>query len=208
MQDIVMEIVSKYGYWGIVFLIFVENIFPPIPSELILTFGGFITTKTELSVIGMTISATLGSCLGAIVLYELGRMLSPEKLAKFADSKLGRRLHFKNEDIDNARRHFLKQGNNTVFFCRFIPIVRSMISIPAGMSGMTFGRFMLLTTLGSFAWNIVLISLGAVAGEAWNKVLLYAKGYSSAVKLVVILALIALTVRPLIKIFRKNKNFS
>lgn len=208
MQEIIMGIVSKYGYFGIVFLIFIENIFPPIPSELILTFGGFITTQTELGVMGMTIFATVGACLGAVVLYGVGRLLSPERLTRLVDSRLGKWLHLKNEDIDKSRQWFLEKGNNTVFFCRFIPIVRSMISIPAGMAGMTFGRFMILTTLGSFAWNIVLISLGAAAGEAWNQVLLYAKGYSSAVKVIVAIVIIVFTVRPLIKFFIKKKNIA
>ncbi len=206
MQDIVMEIISKYGYFGITFLILVENIFPPIPSELILTFGGFITTQTDLTVIGMTIFSTIGSCLGAVILYGLGRLLSPEKLSRFVDSKIGRRLHLKNEDIDKSRQWFLEKGNNTVFFCRFIPIVRSMISIPAGMAGMEFGRFMILTVLGSFAWNIVLVSLGAVAGEAWKQVLTYANGYSTAVKIIILVAVAAVAARLLFKYYKKKKK--
>ncbi len=206
MQDIVMEIISKYGYFGITFLILVENIFPPIPSELILTFGGFITTQTDLTIMGMTIFSTIGSCLGAVILYGVGRLLSPEKLSRFVDSKLGRKLHLKNEDIDKSRQWFLEKGNNTVFFCRFIPIVRSMISIPAGMAGMEFGRFMILTVLGSFAWNIVLVSLGAVAGEAWKQVLTYANGYSTAVKIIILVAVAALAARLLFKYYKKKKK--
>jgi len=208
MQDIVMDIISRYGYLGITFLILAENIFPPIPSELILTFGGFITTQTELTVMGMTIFSTAGSLLGAIILYGLGKILSPERIKKLADSRAGRLLHLNNDDIDKSRQWFLDKGNNTVFFCRFIPIVRSLISIPAGMAGMGFGRFMILTALGSFAWNIVLVSLGAVAGEAWNQVLTYANGYSSAVKVLVLVAVLAVAGRILLKHYRKKKNIA
>lgn len=208
MQDIVMDIISRYGYLGITFLILAENIFPPIPSELILTFGGFITTQTELTVMGMTIFSTAGSLLGAIILYGLGKILSPERIKKLADSRAGRLLHLNNDDIDKSRQWFLDKGNNTVFFCRFIPIVRSLISIPAGMAGMGFVRFVILTTLGSFAWNIVLVSLGAVAGEAWNQVLTYANGYSSAVKVLVLVAVLAAVGRVILKHYRKKKNIA
>ena len=206
MQNFIMEIISNYGYLGITFLILIENIFPPIPSELILTFAGFITTQTKLTVMGMTVFSTVGSCLGAVILYGLGRLLTPEKLSKFVDGRLGKRLHLKNENIDKSRQWFLEKGNNTVFFCRFIPIVRSMISIPAGMAGMKFGRFMILTVLGSFAWNIVLVSLGAVAGEAWKQVLTYANGYSTAVKVIILAVVAALAVRLFLKHYNKKKK--
>ena len=183
MQEIIIEVIDKYGYFGIVLLIFVENIFPPIPSEVILTFGGFLTTCTDITVFGATLYSTVGSVLGAVVLFGVGKLMSPERLDKFADGKMGKILRLKKENIEKARLSFLAKGNNAVFFCRFVPIVRSLISIPAGMSGMNYIQFLALTTLGSFAWNLVLISLGAFAGESWGKVAGYLSGYSDVARI-------------------------
>lgn len=183
MQEIITEIIEKFGYIGIVILIFVENIFPPIPSEVILTFGGFLTTRTRITVLGTTFFSTIGSLLGAILLYAVGRLMSQKGLDKFVNGKLSKRLHLKRDDIEKARVSFLKKGNNAVFFCRFVPIVRSLISIPAGMSGMNYVQFLVLTALGSFAWNLVLISLGAFAGKSWERAAKYLAGYSDVVRM-------------------------
>ncbi|MBE5948169.1 MAG: DedA family protein [Lachnospiraceae bacterium] len=183
MQGIVTEIIGRFGYLGIIILIFVENIFPPIPSEVILTFGGFLTTCTDITVLGVTFYSTIGSVLGAMFLFGVGKIMSPERLDKFADRKMGRILKVKKENIEKARMSFLKKGNNAVFFCRFVPIVRSLISIPAGMAGMNYIQFLILTTLGSFAWNLVLISLGAFAGKSWESAAKYLAGYSDIVRI-------------------------
>ena len=134
MQEMVLSIMEQFGYFGVFFLIAVENIFPPIPSEVILLFGGFMTTFTKLSVVGVIIAATLGSLLGAIVLYFIGKILNKERLKRIVSGKIGKVLRLKESDIDKADHWFDTKGNKTVFFCRFIPIVRSLISIPAGMS--------------------------------------------------------------------------
>lgn len=201
MQGFITEMIDKFGYFGVVILIFAENIFPPIPSEVILTFGGFLTTCTRLTVMGTTVFSTIGSVLGAIVLFEIGRLMSPERLEKMTCGRLGKLLHLKKEDIDKARLSFLEKGNNAVFFCRFVPIVRSMISIPAGMAGMNYAKFLILTTLGSFAWNLVLISLGAFAGKSWEKAAGYMEGYSSVAK-IALLMLVGIFV--LKKLFEKT----
>lgn len=170
MQTLIMNIVNSWGYFGIASLIAIENIFPPIPSEVILTFGGFLTLHSQMNILGVIIASTLGSVIGAIILYLLGSLLSKERLYKLVEGKIGKALRFKKEDIDNSEKWFLEKGKYTVFFCRFIPIVRSLISIPAGMTKMNFPFFLLLTFLGSSIWNTVLVSLGAFAGEAWEKI--------------------------------------
>lgn len=183
MQDIIISVIDKFGYIGIVILIFIENIFPPIPSEVILTFGGFLTTCTDITVLGVTVYSTVGSVLGAVVLFGVGKLMAPERFDKIIDGKMGKVLRLKKENIEKARLSFLEKGNNAVFFCRFVPIVRSLISIPAGMAGMNFMQFLVLTTLGSFAWNLVLISLGAFAGESWGNVAKYLAGYSDVARI-------------------------
>jgi len=180
MESWIMEIMNHYGYLGIALLIAIENLFPPIPSELILTFGGFMTTYTKMNIIGVVLSSTVGSVFGAIVLYQCGSLLSRERLGKILTGKVGKILHFKEEDIEKAFNWFDSQGNYTVLFCRCIPIVRSIISIPAGMAHMNFSNFLVLTTVGSTIWNFVLVTLGAFAGASWKKMVLYMNTYSDA----------------------------
>jgi membrane protein DedA with SNARE-associated domain len=171
MQTWILDIMNQYGYLGIMFLIAIENIFPPIPSEVILTFGGFMTTYTSLKVVGVIISATFGSLIGAILLYGVGSYLSPERLGNLLDGRLGQILNLKKEDFMNACEWFNKKGKSTVLFCRCIPIIRSLISIPAGMAEMKMSQFLLLTTIGSVIWNTALVCLGAILGASWEKII-------------------------------------
>lgn len=179
MQNWIITMMNRFGYAGVAGLIAFENIFPPIPSEVILTFGGFMTTYSDLELWGVIFAATIGSLLGAIVLYGVGRFFSPEKLEQLLSGKTGRLLHLYPEDVKKAVVRFEKRGNLTVFFCRFIPIVRSLISIPAGCANMNPVPFFLLTAAGSFIWNAVLVRLGAIAGESWNIIVSYMDAYSA-----------------------------
>lgn len=178
MQNTIINIMNQFGYWGIALLIAIENIFPPIPSEVILTFGGFMTTISNMKIWGVVLSATAGSVLGAGVLYSLGRWLNPQRLELWLDSKPGRILHLKKEDVQRAEKWFLRHGRFTVFFCRFIPIIRSLISIPAGMARMNMGIFLLFTTLGTSLWNIALVYLGVFFGASWETAAGYINTYS------------------------------
>lgn len=187
MNDLLVEILNTYGYLGIAFLIMIENIFPPIPSEVILTFSGFMTTFTQMNLPGVVASATVGSLAGAIFLYELGSILSMEKIQSLVNGPVGKALHLDIHDIEKAISWFDSKGNYTVFLCRFIPIVRSLISIPAGIAQMRLGPFFLMTTLGSLIWNFVLIFLGATAGSSWRKAVQYFHSYSQAAKIVLVL---------------------
>lgn len=195
MQNFIIEIMNQFGYLGIIFLITIENIFPPIPSEVILTFGGFMTTYSDLTVMGTVIFSTVGSVLGAFILYYVGYFLSPQKMEKVIRGPVGKVLRLKMEDIEKSKARFADRGKSTIFFCRFIPIVRSLISIPAGMYGMDIGIFTILTTLGSFIWNLVLISLGAFAGSSWMKITSYVKEYGRVGKVVFWSCLLFLVIR-------------
>ena len=148
MQELIIQTIENWGYIGVFLLIAVENIFPPIPSEVILAFGGFATAKTNLTLIGVIIAATLGSTFGALVLYFIGRLLNKDRLEKIVSGKIGKVLRLKPEDIEKANKWFETKGQKTVFICRFIPIVRSLISVPAGMSKMGMPRFLIYTILG------------------------------------------------------------
>ena len=187
MQEFILTIMEQFGYLGVFLLIAVENIFPPIPSEVILLFGGFMTTYTNLSIPLMVIAATLGSLLGAIVLYYIGKILNKERLKKIVSGKIGKVLRIKYEDIDKADEWFDTKGNKTVFFCRFIPIVRSLISIPAGMSEMPLGKFTLYTVVGSLIWNTVLSIAGQTVGANWESILAIFEQYSHIAAIVLVI---------------------
>ena len=187
MQEFIISLMGQFGYFGVFFLIALENVFPPIPSEVILLFGGFMTTYTSLHIALMVVAATLGSLLGAIVLYYIGKILNKERLKKIVSGKVGKVLRLKEKDIDMADHWFDTKGNKTVFFCRFIPIVRSLISIPAGMSEMPMAKFLLYTTVGSVIWNTVLIVIGNRVGENWESILGVFDQYSHIVLILLIL---------------------
>ena len=190
MQELMLSIMGQYGYLGVFLLIAIENIFPPIPSEVVLLFGGFMTTYTQLNVVLMVIAATLGSLFGAIVLYYIGKILNKERLKKIVSGKIGKVLRIKQEDIDKADEWFDTKGNKTVFFCRFIPIVRSLISIPAGMSEMPMVKFLIYTIAGSTVWNTVLIVIGNKVGENWVNILNIFDQYSHITLIVLIIIFI------------------
>ncbi len=208
MQDWIihtMESLGNYGYLGIFLLITLENIFPPIPSEIILTFGGFLTTQTSLVAWGVIVSATIGSVAGAIILYGIGRLLSAERLAKILDGKLGKILHFKSEDVYKSCDWFNKRGKKSVLICRCIPIVRSLISIPAGMAKMEFGIFLLLTALGSLVWNCILVILGIIAGESYLKIV-DAVGIYQTITIGILCVIAILIIIWYIRFRKKDKN--
>ncbi len=178
METLIISLMNKFGYFAVFFLIAIENVFPPIPSEVILTFGGFMTTYSKMNLYLVTLFATLGSIVGAIVLYSVGKILNKERLKKLVNSKVGKVLCLKEEDIEKADSWFDNKGYKTVFFCRFVPIVRSLISIPAGMSEMPICKFLLYTTFGSLIWNFVLVFLGSKVGSNFHKIVNIINKYS------------------------------
>lgn len=203
MREWIVDIMNSWGYGGIVFLIAVENVFPPIPSEVILTFGGFMTTCSEMLLWGVILASTVGSLVGAVILYGVGRMLGAEKVLRLLDGKVGKILHFKRADVERSMEWFEKRGGSAVFFCRCVPIVRSLISIPAGMAKMSFLPFFLLTAAGSFVWNTVLVYLGALAGNSWEKIAACFGTYSDIAAMVL---LSSITVVTLWILYQKRKK--
>ncbi len=202
MQNWITETMESFGYLGIFLLIALENLFPPIPSEVILTFGGFMTTTSTLTKTGVIFFSTLGSVFGAILLFGIGTLLDVQKLEKIV-GKWGHILRLTKKDIHKANEWFTKYGVWTVFFCRLIPLIRSLISIPAGMSRMNFWIFLLFTTLGSLIWNTILVTVGASVGSSWEKIVSYMDVYSN-----IIYALLAVGLGILIFIFIKKRRRS
>lgn len=136
-----------------------------------------MTTYTSMTVIGVMTAATLGSVIGAMILYSIGLLIDVERLERIV-ARYGHILRIEKEDIHKADAWFDKFGYWTVFFCRMVPLIRSLISIPAGMSNMRFSVFLLLTTLGTLIWNAILVSVGVLLGENWESILRFMDVYS------------------------------
>ncbi len=203
MEDFLITAINTFGYSGILFLIFAENIFPPIPSELILVFGGFLTTYSNLNIPGVVLSSTLGSLLGAITLYSLGRILKKERIKKLCASRFGKFLQLKPEHIEKADAWFVRYKYKAVLICRCIPVVRSLISIPAGISGMKLVPFICLTFLGSVIWNTLFSVIGFLCGEAWAESLIYIEMFSTAI---IITLLVICAIFIFIKLKKRGKR--
>lgn len=197
MESWITDFMEQYGYIGILLMIALENLFPPIPSEVILTFGGFMTTYTNMTPLGVIVIATLGSLVGAIILYFIGRLLGVERLEKIIE-RWGHILRVKKEDIRKADKWFDKYGYWAVLLCRMVPLIRSLISLPAGMSNMKLVPFLLFTTIGTLIWNTLLVSLGTAVGGNWSKIVEFMDVYSKiayAIIAVVIVVVFVLYIR-------------
>ena len=192
MEGFMLSMVDRFGYLGIFLLILIENIFPPIPSEAVLLFGGALTVSTSMNVPGTILAATLGSLAGAVALYALGWVFQAERLKKLFAGRFGQVLRLKPEYVDQSARWFARYEGKAVLICRCIPVVRSLISIPAGFAKMPFLPFLLLTALGSAVWNTVLVSVGAALGAAWETALPYFDRYTHIALLLLLLAAAAL----------------
>lgn len=190
MEAWITAVMEDYGYAGIFFLILIENIFPPIPSEIVLTVGGFMTTTAGLSITGVVAASTAGSVAGAVILYYIGRWLSVERLEGLVE-KYGKWLRLKKADLYKADAWFDRYGVWAVFFGRLVPVVRSLISVPAGMSGMNVKIFLLFTIAGTLIWNTILVIVGAALGENREAILRQLDIYSNAVYVLLAIGTVA-----------------
>lgn len=180
MLDFITHTMNSLGYAGVVFLMFLENVFPPIPSELIMPLAGFTATQGRMTLWGVALAGMAGSVLGALPLYYLGRRLGADRLKAWADQH-GTWLALSGKDIDRADAWFDRQGGKAVLIGRVVPGVRSLISIPAGISGMPLGQFLLLTALGTLGWSFALAYAGSLLGSHYEVVERYLGPVSSVV---------------------------
>lgn len=172
---------AAFGYPGLLLFLLIENLFPPIPSELILPLAGFLVGRDEMSFLPALLVATAGSLLGAYVLYALGMWGGRPLVLRY-----GRWLRVKEGNLDRAESWFGKYGDWIVLFARMVPGARSIVSIPAGTLRMPLVRFTLLTTLGSAAWNALLIGAGWFLGANWQQVTNVVGSVSNVVLLVLV----------------------
>ena len=161
--DLAERAIAEGGYLMLSLLILVENLFPPIPSEAILPLAGYGVFRGTLSLVPAVLAATVGSVVGAVILYVVGRYGGRPVLLRY-----GSILRLDERKLDRADEWFDRHGPKIVFFGRFLPGLRSVVSIPAGMSEMPWRTFILLTAAGSALWNVALIGAGALLGERWH----------------------------------------
>ncbi len=187
--------ISALGYAGLALLLIAENLFPPIPSEIVLPLAGFLVGRGDLILWLAVLAATFGSVAGALILYALGRFGGRKLVLRY-----GRFLRVDSEGLDRADEWFRRYGDWVVLFARVVPVARSIVSIPAGTMEMPLPRFIALTTIGSGVWNTLLIGAGAVLGANWQRVEAWIGSYSNAVLIAVaVAAVVFLTVRQLRK---------
>ncbi|KKB12338.1 alkaline phosphatase [Devosia geojensis] len=169
MSEWIIGVVTEWGYFGIFLLMVAENIFPPIPSELIMPFAGYVAASGELSFAGVLIAGTLGSLAGTSAWYVAARLLG---LARFTwlCNRLGRIATIQEDDIDMAVRWFERYGPLAVFVGRLIPAIRTLISVPAGLAAMPVGKFLAISAAGTVLWTGILTVAGLVLHENYATV--------------------------------------
>ncbi|MDH2273216.1 MULTISPECIES: DedA family protein [Moraxella] len=186
LSEWILMVMDKLGLVGVALMMFLENVFPPIPSELIMPAAGFAAAIGELSLISVIIAGTIGSVLGALPLYYLGSRLDETRLIRLTE-RYGKYLLITPKDIVSAQAWFDRHGKTVVFFGRMIPAIRSLISIPAGMARMSLLPFLMLTAMGSMIWSALLAYAGFVLGANYEKVGIYIESVSHYVVLLMVL---------------------
>lgn len=164
-----MDVLVALSYPGLALLMFIENVFPPIPSELIMPLAGFLAAQGKMSFAGIVVAGTIGSVFGALPLYWIGLKLGKARLERLAE-RHGRWLTVSPEDIDRADDWFSRHGRKAVFLGRLVPGVRSLIAIPAGLHEMPMVPFLVFTMLGSAAWTTLLATAGYQLGAQFREV--------------------------------------
>lgn len=165
----VTDVIGALGYVGVALLVALENVFPPIPSEVVLPFAGFVASDGDASLPGMVVAATVGSMAGAYLLYGLSAWIGQERLHLLV-ARWGRFARLNVADVERAERWFERRGPVTVLVGRCVPLIRSLVSIPAGFGRMPLGTFTIYTLVGSLVWNGALVGAGYVLRDQWEEV--------------------------------------
>ncbi len=165
----VQDVIEQLGYLGVALLVVLENVFPPIPSEIVLPFAGFVAQRGSDSVVLMILAATVGSVIGALIMYWIAAIIGDERLHAFT-RRFGKWVQIREADLTRAEEWFDRHAMSAVLVGRCVPLIRSVVSIPAGFRRMKLIPYIAYTFLGSLVWNIALVGAGAVLGENWERV--------------------------------------
>lgn len=189
LTDWVIDVIDAIGYAGVALLVAIENLFPPIPSEVVLPAAGFAAGQGEANVIGMMVAATVGSLVGAWALYLIAAAIGPERIHRFV-IRYGKWFGVKAQDLERAESWFDDHANVAVLICRCVPLIRSLVSVPAGFRRMAPVPFTIYTIIGSLVWNVILVGAGYALGDRWEQV----GEYVDVLQYVVVAALAAFVV--------------
>jgi membrane protein DedA with SNARE-associated domain len=191
MTDAIIEFISNHGYWAIALLMLAENLFPPLPSEMIMPFAGFVAARGELNVVGVVAAGVVGSLVGGLPWFYLARRWGADKLKRLAD-RHGRWLTVSRSEIERAERWFQRHGVVVLVLGRLVPGVRTLIAVPAGLAGMSLRRFILWSSVGSLLWTGLLTAAGYMLENRYERIV---GVLDPAAKLVLVLMGVAYGVR-------------
>ena len=201
----VVETNSTYAYLTICLAMFLENIVPPIPSEIIMPLGGFFVYREKLNFFILVFWGLLGTILGSLPWYYLGKLVNEKKLSKFLD-KRGKYVGITSEDLSKSKLWFDKYGVSLVFWGRLVPGIRTLISVPAGMELMPLRKFLIWTTLGSLIWVAILTYAGFILGDNWQVIESYLDQYKYIVKPVLIVLILYLLFKFVFGVYKRNRS--
>ncbi|MEK7575889.1 MAG: DedA family protein [Patescibacteria group bacterium] len=188
--QLAIKTIEFLGYPGITLLMILESMVVPLPSELVMPFAGFLAEKGKMNLWLIIFFSSLGSLLGSLISYYLGYYGGKRFVLKF-----GKYLLLNVTDLEKTERWFQKRGDKTIFFSRFIPVVRHLISIPAGIGKMNLKKFCLYTIAGATLWNSFLAYCGYALGENWNKIRYYSEYFSATITIILLFAGISFVYR-------------
>ena len=195
----VQDVIERLGAVGVALLVVLENVFPPIPSEIVLPFAGFVAQRGDGSVVVMIIAATIGAVVGALILYGVAAIIGPVRLTAFI-TRFGRWFGVKPADLVRAEQWFDRHAVAAVLLGRCVPLIRSVVSVPAGFRRMNIVPFVAYTALGSAIWNTALIGAGAILGEQWERV----EPYVELAQRLVLISLVLLGLRMIVRRFKSS----
>ena len=193
------------GYGAIFAAMFLENLFPPIPSELIMPLGGFLVQQGELQFVPVVVAGLLGTVLGALPWYGIGRVINEERIEQWLE-RHGRWIGISPAELSRSRRWFNRFGTALVFWGRLVPGIRTLISVPAGIEMMPMAPFLIWTTAGSLIWTLLLTVAGFLLGESYNSVELWIDPVSKGIKFVLVVALFTGAIWLGLRIWRRRRS--
>lgn len=195
-MEIVPPIIQEIGYLGVFLLMMAESTLLPVPSEAVLPFAGYLAAQGKMDFWIIIAAATIGTIIGSGISYYIGKYAGQAAIAKW-----GKYVLIREEELENAKKWFNKHGEKTIFICRFIPVIRHVISLPAGAAEMSFKKFILYTAIGGAMWNAILIILGMQLKNHWDILI----QYSTIIDAIAITAAVIFVIWFLMGL-RKKKN--
>ncbi len=186
LTNFIIQTISNSGYLGIFFLMVAESALIPIPSEVIMTFSGYLVTTGKFNVILVIVAGSVGNLVGGLVAYYVGSYLGRGVVLRY-----GKYVLLKKSHLELAESYFKKYGDRSTFISRLLPVIRTYVSLPAGVAKMNLKKFIVYTLVGSIIWNTALTYVGIKLGEEWNNIRKYSHYLDAAVVIVVIVVIIA-----------------